>query len=113
MDENTLRLIIDALPFPVVFVDTDHTIRFLNKTAKFHYYQERGYSDLVGKSIFDCHKEKNREKIVKFLEVLKNHGNEILLGVTVKNERIYMTPVRDEKGELIGYFERYEGNFQK
>ena len=112
MDENTLKLIIDALPFPVVFVDVNHTIQFLNKTAKFHYYQERGYSDLVGKSIFECHHEKSKEKIVKLFETLKTHGREVFLGVSGKNERIYMTPVRDDKGELIGYFERFEGNFQ-
>jgi len=113
MDENTLRLIIDALPFPVVFVDVSHTIRFLNKKAKYHYYQERGYGDLIGKSIFDCHHEKSREKIAKPFEALKNHGREVFLGVNGENDRVYMTPVRDGRGELIGYFERFEGNFQK
>ena len=113
MDENTLTLIIDALPFPVVFVDVNHTIQFLNKTAKFHYYEEMGYSHLIGKSIFDCHHEKSKEKIIKVFERLKGHGREVFLGVSEKNERIYMVPVRNDKGELIGYFERYEGNFQK
>jgi hypothetical protein len=35
------------------------------------------------------------------------------LAVTGKNERLYVTPVRDDAGELIGYFERFEGNYQK
>jgi DUF438 domain-containing protein len=113
MDENTLMLILDALPFPVVFVDVGHTIRFLNKRAKYHYYDERGYRDLVGASVFKCHNEQSRERITGIVEKLKNHGREILLGVNEKNERVFVTPVRNNEGELIGYFERFEGNFQK
>ena len=33
--------------------------------------------------------------------------------VTSRNQRVYMTPVRDESGALVGYFERYELNQQK
>jgi DUF438 domain-containing protein len=113
MDKNTLRLILDALPFPVVFVDADNTIRFLNRRAKFHYYEERGYRDLIGISIFACHNEKSKERIISIIEKLKNHGREMFLTVNEKNERIYVTPVRDDEGEFIGYFERFEGNYQK
>ena len=113
MDETTLRLILDALPFPIVFVDMSHTIRFMNKRARFHYYEERGYRDLIGKSLFECHKEKSKERIIEIVETLKNHGRESFLAVNANNERIYITPVRDDSGELIGYFERFEGNFQK
>jgi DUF438 domain-containing protein len=113
MDENTLRLILDALPFPIVFVDMNHTIRLMNKRARFHYYEERGYNDLIGKSLFECHNETSKEKILKIVENLKNHGREAFLAVSAKNERVYVTPVRDETGELIGYFERFEGNYQK
>ena len=113
MDEITLRLILDALPFPIVFVDTNHIIRLMNKRAKFHYYEERGYRDLIGKSVFECHNETSKERILKIVETLKNHGREVFLTVTGKNERLYVTPVRDEAGEVIGYFERFEGNYQK
>lgn len=113
MDNDMLRLILDALPFPVVFVDTGHIIRFLNKRAKFHYYQERGYKDLVGSSIFVCHNEKSKERILGIVEKLKNHGREAFLAINEKNERIYVTPVRNDEGEFIGYFERFEGNYQK
>ncbi len=105
--------ILDSLPYPIVFVDKDHVIRYLNKTARFTYNQVRGYGDLVGKSIFDCHSEASREKILQAVEKLKNHGNEIFLGVGVNNQRIYINPVRDESGALIGYFERFELNLQK
>ncbi len=113
MDNDTLRLVLDALPFPVVFVDAAHTIRFLNRRAKFHYYQERGYKDLIGISIFACHNEKSKERIIGIVEKLKNHGREMLLAVNEKNDRVYVTPVRDDKGEFVGYFERFEANYQK
>lgn len=44
MDEKTiLKGILDSYPYPIVFVDNDYIIRYLNRYAKYHYYQERGY----------------------------------------------------------------------
>lgn len=111
--EEMFEAILDSIPYRIVFVDTDHIIRFLNKEARHHYYDVRGYGELVGKSIFECHSEKSREMLTAAVEKLRNHGNEIYLGVSVYNERKYINPVRNEKGELIGYFERFERNLQK
>jgi DUF438 domain-containing protein len=102
--------ILDSIPYPIVFVDLEHVIRFMNKKAKFHYYQERGYKDLVGKSLFDCHKDISKEKITAMVARLANHEQEIFLKINVHNERLYVTPVRDADGNLIGYFERFEMN---
>ena len=112
VEAKTLQAILDAFPYPILYVDADHIIRFMNKRARYHYYQERGYSDLIGRPLFDCHTEVSKEKILAIVEKLKNHGQEVFLSVSVRNERIYVTPVRDESGELIGYFERYELNRQ-
>ncbi len=111
--EETFEAILDSIPYRIVFVDTDHIIRYLNKEARHHYYDVRGYDELVGKSIFECHSEKSKEMLIAAVEKLRNHGNEIYLGVSVYNERKYINPVRNEKGELIGYFERFERNLQK
>ena len=111
--EEMFEAILDSIPYRIVFVDTDHIIRFLNKEARHHYYDVRGYGELVGKSIFECHSEKSREMLIAAVEKLRNHGNEIYLGVSVYNERKYIDAVRNEKGELIGYFERFERNLQK
>jgi len=111
--EKIANYILDAHPYPIVFVDGDHIIRYMNKMAEYHYYSERGYSDLIGKSIFECHNSQSEEKIRGAIEKLKNHGNEIFLGISVKNQRIYINPVRDENGKFIGYFERFELNLQK
>ena len=108
-----LEYILDSYPYKLVFVDTDYIIRYMNKEAKHHYYDVRGYSDLIGKSIFDCHTEASKEKIIAAVERLKNHANEIYLGVSPSNHRFYLNPVRNEKGELVGFFERFEMNLQK
>lgn len=113
METNTLKSILDSLPFPIVFADMDHIIRFLNKRAEFHYYNERGYKDLIGKSLFDCHNDKSKDAIIKIVEKLRDHGREVLLRVSDRNERMYVTPVRNDEGEMIGYYERFEPNFQK
>ena len=111
--EEMFGYILDSIPYRIVFVDTDHIIRYLNKEAKHHYYDVRGYDNLIGRSIFECHSEKSKEMLIAAVEKLKNHGNEIYLGVSVYNERKYINPVRNEKGELVGYFERFERNLQK
>lgn len=111
--EKMLAYILDAYQYPIVFVDCDHIIRYMNKMAEYHYYSERGYRNLIGKSLFSCHSSQTEERIRAAIEKLKNHNNEIFLGLSVKNQRIYINPVRNEDGELIGYFERFELNLQK
>ena len=111
--EEMMAYILDSVPYRIVFVDTDHIIRYMNREAQYHYHTVRGYDNLIGKSIFECHSEKSKEMLIAAVEKLKNHGNEIYLGVSVYNERKYINPVRDETGKLIGYFERFERNLQK
>ncbi|KUO73162.1 MAG: hypothetical protein APF81_24175 [Desulfosporosinus sp. BRH_c37] len=112
--EKMLSYILDSYPYPVVFVDCDHIIRYMNKRAEYLYYQERGYRDLIGKSLFICHQNPKSEEMIKAtVEKLKNHAPEVLLPVNGRNERVYIVPVRDDNGNMIGYFERFEMNLQK
>ena len=112
-NEPLFSYILDSFPYRIVFVDTDHIIRYMNKEARHHYYEVRGYDNLIGKSIFECHNDKSKERIIAAVETLKNHGNEISIGLSAKNERMYFNPVRNEKGQLLGYFERFEMNLVK
>ncbi len=113
MKDEFLEHILGSFPYPIVYVDLSHTMRYLNKPAEFHYCQLRGCKDLVDRPLFDCHNPKSKEQILAAVESFKNHSGEKFLGVSSDKLRIYMTPVRDEAGKLIGYFERYEGNFKK
>ncbi len=111
--ENIKTCILNSIPYPILFVNCDHIITYMNDAAQYHYHKERGYDNLLGKSLFTCHNEKSKQKILEAFEKIKNHGNEVFIGVSIKNQRIYMNPVRDEHGELIGYFERFELNLER
>lgn len=115
MDERIImKGILDSYPYPIVFVDNDYIIRFLNRYAKYHYYQERGYKDLIGKSLFDCHNnETSKQHIQMAYEKMKKDGKEVFVSVNIRNQRVYMQGVRNEEGELIGFIERFELNLQK
>ena len=97
-----LALFLDSLKDSFVFVDTDHVIRYLNKVAL-----ERHGEKLKGTSVFDCHNEKSNEMIREIFAKMAEGLEEELITDNEKH-RIYMRAVRDEKGNLIGYYERYE-----
>ena len=65
----------NSYPYPIVFIDNDYIIRFMNKNAQYHY-----------KEVFVC--------------------------VTTRNQRVYMQGATNEKGEWIGFIERFELNLQ-
>lgn len=114
MDMNVImKGILDSYPYPIVFVDDTYTIRFMNRYAEYHYYQERGYGPLLGKSLFDCHNTPAaKERIQAAFEGMKKDGKERFVSVNTRNQRIYMQPVRDGEGKLIGFFERFELNLE-
>lgn len=103
--------ILNSYPYPIVFIDNDYIIRFMNKNAQYHYYEERGYKDLIGKSLFDCHDNpKSIERIKQGYEGIKRNGKEVFVCVTSRNQRVYMQGVKNSKGEWIGFIERFELN---
>ena len=107
-----LRGILNSIPYPVVYADLEHTIRFMNNAAVYHYCQERGHEDLIGQSLLACHHEnRSKEVIRKTVESFKNDAKEKFLCVNDRNLRVYITPVKNDKNELIGYYERFENNF--
>ena len=106
-----LEGILNSYPYPIVFVDNDYIIRFMNKPAQDHYLKKG--KNLIGKSLFDCHSnEKSIERIKKGYEGIKSNGKEMFVCVTARNQRVYMQGVKNEKGEWIGFIERFELNLQ-
>ncbi len=98
--------ILNALVVPIVFADLNHVIAYMNDAAMTK-YKKRGGADLVGKSIFDCHKESSNV-------VIRDVFGKMQAGLDEQNiydgdeRKIFMCAVRDELGALIGYYERYE-----
>jgi DUF438 domain-containing protein len=102
--EQILSLILDNWNKPIVFVDTNHIIQYMNLPAKKHYSK---WGDVIGKNIFDCHNENSRKIINDIFMQLEDGAEEILFTDNEKH-RVYMRGVHDEDGNLLGYYERYE-----
>lgn len=103
--EEVLYGILDAYPYEIVFVDRNHMVRYMNKTAKERY----GQRVKIGQSLFLCHNENSKIKIDKFLQRADNGENEMFETLNSKTgEREFFVPVRNYQGQVIGYFERHE-----
>lgn len=50
--ENIKTCILNSIPYPILFVNCDHIIMYMNDAAQYHYHKERGYENLLGKSLF-------------------------------------------------------------
>ena len=100
---NTMLAILDSLTEEVVFVDTEHTIRYMNQ-AGINHYAARGAA--IGKSIFSCHNQQSAIRIKDIFKQLQAGVEEVLFADNEKH-RVYMRAVRDDTGKLLGYYERY------
>jgi DUF438 domain-containing protein len=109
MDAQIYTAILENLVEPIVFVDMSHVIRYMNKAA-IEKYQKHGGGDLVGKSIFDCHNERSKEMILEIADSFIKGEEERFLTVNKANQKVFMRAVRNDSGDLIGYYERYERN---
>ncbi len=100
--------ILDSIHHRIVFVDNDHIIRYLNRKAKDWFYKKRGYADLVGKCLFDCHQSTSQKELLGLYHRLQQGENEVFVKITPENEKASMVAVRGPAGQLLGYFERFE-----
>ncbi len=108
MSPEIYDAILDSFSSPIVFVDNNHTIKYLNKAARIRYYEKRGVSDLIGKSLFDCHSLLSERAIRKIHARLQEGEDEIFLKVDQDRLKLTVVGVRDPDGKLIGYYERFE-----
>ena len=105
-----MKSIIDMDRASVVICDLDHKIIYMNPAAVKR-YAKRGGAALVGKSLLDCHNENSNVIIKKvvgwFLESTDNN-----MIYTYHNEKenkdVYMVALRDDRGAVIGYYEKHE-----
>ena len=107
-DPGLYEAILDSIHHRIVFVDNDHIIRYLNKKAKAWFYDKRGFADLIGKSIFDCHQPASCDQLRQLYQRLEQGEDEVFVKVTDQKEKASMVAVRDTEGRLLGYFERFE-----
>ncbi len=104
------KSIIDQDICPVVICNIEHEIIYINPAAAERYAKKGGYK-LVGRSILDCHNENSNKKIKKVMEwFMKSPDNNRIFTFhnSKENKDIYMIALRNDKGELIGYYEKHE-----
>jgi len=103
-DAAVLAAILDSLQDPLLFADTEHRIWYMNQAA-IEYYREG--ENLIGRSLLDCHNERSQLLITDILKAMRAGEEERLISESDVH-RVYMRAVRDGRGRLLGYYERYE-----
>jgi PAS domain-containing protein len=104
IDSMLMAAILDSLKDPILFADTEHVTRYMNRAAIAYY--EEGES-LIGRSLLDCHNERSQQMMIEILAEMQE-GLEERLITDDEEHRIYMRVVRDAGGKVLGYYERYE-----
>jgi hypothetical protein len=103
-DDTLVAAILQSLKDPLLFADTEHTVRYMNRAAIVHYGEGES---LLGTSVLECHNAQSQQVIIDTLADMQAGLDERL--ITDNDEhRIYMRAVRDEQGQVLGYYERYE-----
>ena len=104
------KSVLEADRAAVVICDLEHTIIYMNPVA-IERYAKWGGKDLMGKSLLNCHNEKSCEMIQKVVEWFKaSKDNNIVYTFfnEKENKDVYMVALRNEEGNLIGYYEKHE-----
>jgi hypothetical protein len=74
-ETEILQRLLDSWNEPVVFVDTNHTILYMNAPAKTKYAK---WDNVIGKSIFQCHNDKSFRIIKDAFKKLEDRQDEVL-----------------------------------
>lgn len=104
------KSVLEADRAAVVICDLEHTIIYMNPAA-IERYAKWGGKDLMGKSLLNCHNEKSREMIYKVLDWFRaSKDNNIVYTFfnEKENKDVYMVALRNDDGDLIGYYEKHE-----
>lgn len=104
MNKEFYKNLLDSMKNPVLVADTNHIIMYMNKAAISHFDEGE---DLLGTNVLHCHNEESQKMMLDIFAEMLNGLDEKLITDNEKY-RIYMRAVRDDDGNLIGYFERYE-----
>ena len=104
------KSVLEADRAAVVICDLEHTIIYMNPVAA-ERYEKWGGKELMGKSLLNCHNEKSREMIFKVLDWFKSSKDNNIVYTFYnqkENKDVYMVALRNEDGDLIGYYEKHE-----
>lgn len=109
MNEQFFRSVLEQDEAAVVLCDLEHRIVYMNPAAAKRYEKSGGY-ELVGKSLMGCHSPAANaliEKVVAWFGESREHNKIYTFYNEQENKDVYMVALRDESGELIGYYEKH------
>jgi PAS domain-containing protein len=105
LKKSHMAAILESIKSPILFADTEHVTRYMNRAAIAHY---EGGEDLIGRSLLECHNEESQATIKEILHLMIHENLEEREISEEEGHRIFMRVVRDSNGRVLGYYERYE-----
>lgn len=108
-NELFYKAVLDQDSAPVVLCDLNHTIIYMNDAAKKRYAADGG-AELIGKSVLGCHPPYAVTMIYKVLAWFQESPANNLVYTfrnNKENKDVYMVALRDDAGNLIGYYEKH------
>ena len=110
MIDDFFKSVIDMDRASIVICDTDHIILYMNPPAV-RRYMKSGGEKLVGTSVLECHNERSKKIINRVLDWFRESTDNNMI-YSYKNEKenkdVYIVALRDDKKNLIGYYEKHE-----
>ena len=104
--EQLFKSILEQDTAPVVVCDLQSTVVYMNPAAIRRYH-----TDLTEKNIKSCHPAAANGKIDRVLDWFKKSKDNNIV-YTFRNDKenkdVYMVALRNDAGELIGYYEKHE-----
>jgi PAS domain-containing protein len=105
LKKSHMAAILESLKAPILFADTEHVTRYMNRAAIEHY---EGGEDLIGRSLLECHNEESQAMMKEILHLMIHEDLEERAISEEESHKIFMRVVRDADGSVLGYYERYE-----
>ena len=104
--EQFFKSILEQDSAPIVVCNMESVVVYMNPTAILRYKR-----DLTGKNLKSCHPAAANQKIDRVLAWFgKSRENNIVYTYRndEENKDVYMVALRDDNGNLIGYYEKHE-----
>ena len=108
--DKFFKSVVEQDTAPVVICNTEHIVVYMNRSAVLK-YAKKGGSSLIGRSLLDCHNDSSKAiilKVVKWFSEKKENNIVFTYRNEKENKDVYMVALRDENGNLIGYYEKHE-----
>lgn len=108
--KNYFKSVIDQDRTAVVICNLEHEIIYMNPAAADR-YAKRGGRALIGQNLLNCHNPQSQKQIrdvIAWFEKSKENNIIYTFHNEKENKDVYMVALRDDSGNLIGYYEKHE-----